>query len=299
MSNQIPSPAAQNPSTVPAISVAQVPAAPAPMPMPPAPWADSSTKKEGFDIAGFLHSLRRRYLLGLGLGFLLASLVALLVWMLIPVTYEAVVALRVGRPENVSSISNNRQKMTATDFELFKQTQVDLIRSTYVIEKALRTEGISQLPIVQTKAWGGSRDDQEKYEWLASSLQIAAPENSEFIILKLRDRDKEQVEEVLNAVQEAYITDVVDEEQLRKSETRRRLANRLKIINDEIMSMTKQQIDAAKRTGSMDLAENNTRLGLLRDRLTSIRIDRDRAEQEESMLQHHHPRLYKNHTSHA
>lgn len=284
MSNQIPSPAAQNPSTVPAISVAQVPAAPAAMPMPPAPWADASNKKEGFDIAGFLHSLRRRYLLGLGLGFLLASLVALLVWTLIPVTYEAVVALRVGRPENVSSVSNNRPKMTATDFELFKQTQVDLIRSTYVIEKALRTPGISQLPIVQTKAWGGSRDDQEKYEWLASSLQIAAPENSEFIILKLRDRDKEQVEQVLNAVQKAYTKDVVDEEQLRKSETRRRLANRLKIINEEIMSKTKQQIDAAKRTGSMDLAENNTRLGLLRDRLTSIRIDRDRAEQEAQEL---------------
>ena len=285
MSNQIPSPTPQSPSAVPAISVAQVPAPQMAMPAPPAPWADSAAKKEGFDIGGFLHSLRRRYLLGLGLGFLLASLVALLVWMLVPVTHEAQVLIRIRRPENVSSISNSKQKMTATDFELFKQTQVDLIRSPFVINQALRTPGISQKPIVTTKAWGGTRSEEEKYEWLSSSLRIDAPENSEIIILRLRDRDRDQVEDVLNAVQEAYIDEVVGDERTRKSRTKDRLQARLKVIRDEIMSKTKQQIDTAKRTGSSDLAENNTQLSLLRERLTSIRIDRDRAEKEAQDLE--------------
>ncbi|MCA9217462.1 MAG: polysaccharide biosynthesis tyrosine autokinase, partial [Planctomycetales bacterium] len=249
------------------------------------PWADASAKKEGFDLGGFMHSLRRRYLLGLGLGFLLASLVALLVWLLVPVTHEAQVLIRVRRPENISSLGQTNQRMTGTEFELFKQTQVDLIRSPFVINMALRKEGISQKRIVQQKSWGGRRDSQEQYEWLARSLKIKAPENSEIVVLTLRDRDAKEVEDVLNAVQLSYIKEVVGEERVRQANTKKDLANRLRQIQDEILTKTKQKIDTAQRTGAQELGENNTRLSLLRDRLRSLGLDKDRAELEAHQLE--------------
>ena len=56
-------------------------------PLPAAPWIESQENKGGFNFVGFLHSLRRRWLLGLGVGSLLASTLAALLWLLVPVKY--------------------------------------------------------------------------------------------------------------------------------------------------------------------------------------------------------------------
>jgi hypothetical protein len=56
--------------------------------LPPVPWMDAKEGKEGFDFMGFLHSLRRRWLLGLGLGFLVASILATLLALLVPIKYR-------------------------------------------------------------------------------------------------------------------------------------------------------------------------------------------------------------------
>ena len=58
----------------PSRDVSQLPAIPPQMPtaigtpLPAAPWIETNENKGGFNFIGFLHALRRRWLLGLGLG---------------------------------------------------------------------------------------------------------------------------------------------------------------------------------------------------------------------------------------
>jgi hypothetical protein len=80
-------------------------------PLPTAPWMDFDRKKEGFSLPAFLHALRRRWIVGLALGFLLASLVAGLLAFLVPINTEATVLFRV-RPTEDEGFLGKKQKMT-------------------------------------------------------------------------------------------------------------------------------------------------------------------------------------------
>ena len=60
----------------------QLPAIPQPapgtlgMPLPASPWIDGGEGSSGFNFTSFLHSLRRTWLSGLGIGFLIATTLA-------------------------------------------------------------------------------------------------------------------------------------------------------------------------------------------------------------------------------
>ena len=98
MQNQIPSSSSTNVETkLPA--VADPSANTLGTPGAPPPWMATEEQKDGFDIGGFLHSLRRRWIIGLGLGLMFASAVAILLWIFVPVESEAVVLIRISRPE--------------------------------------------------------------------------------------------------------------------------------------------------------------------------------------------------------
>src|SRR5687768_9553219 len=135
MSDIEPRPVSPN---VPVDSSQQLPAvprmAPAPlgMPLPAAPWMDVNEKKDGFNFAGFFHSLRRRWLLGLGIGCLVASVVAALLWLLVPIKYEAFVQIRVHREQDEVMPNQFRHTQTTQDYEIMKKTQSALMRSPFV-----------------------------------------------------------------------------------------------------------------------------------------------------------------------
>ena len=65
-----------------------------PVGMPPMEELDGGG---GFSIMGLVHSLRRQLIPALGLGLVVASLIALALWFVIPVTYTAEAVLRVNR----------------------------------------------------------------------------------------------------------------------------------------------------------------------------------------------------------
>ena len=139
------------------------------------------------------------------------------------------------------------------DYRDYLHSQVDFLTSYYVIQKALRTSGVKRLPIVLNQ--------DRPQRWLSNALEVENPEQSEFIAAKLRIRsDDETAKSILNAIAQAYIKDVVDEEQLRRSESRRRLALRLKIIGDELYSTIRQREDlmpqVQRRNARITMAES-------------------------------------------
>ena len=109
------------------------------------------------------------------------------------------------------------------EFGLYVQTQVDLLRSTYVIGKTLRRPAVSQLPIVQSQ----KRPDR----WLSNALEVTSPEDSEFVVMRLRIRsDDHAVTVILNEIADVYMGDGGDEGFTRTSEEKNRLSTELKSV---------------------------------------------------------------------
>ncbi len=112
-----------------------------------------------------LHAVRRRWPLAVGAGIACASIVAALLWLLVPVKYEAFALLKVSaRPPAVLE----KEHTGPEEFELFKATQEQLILSNPVINGVLREAAINRLPSVQEHA-----DDQ--VDWLKGELMIEFP----------------------------------------------------------------------------------------------------------------------------
>ena len=258
-------------------------ASPGMPPMPAAPWMDSAEKKEGFDLGSLLHSLRRRWLVGLGLGFLSASLVAGLLFLLVPEKHQAFVLIRVRRAEG-GGLSNRQTRYVSTqEFELFKKTQADLMKSSFVITAALRRPGISQLPLVRYKPWGRERDDP--VAWLERSVQIKSPEGTEIVVMSMRDRYGDQIIKVLNAMTDAYLDEVVTAEQLRQTAKLEKLRVRERRTRDEMRDMLQRIKTIAEDFGSTESEQNKLKIDLAFKRLGSLEQDKLALEREMRELQ--------------
>ena len=158
------------------------------MPLPASPWVDAEENREGFDFIGFLNSLRRRWLSGLGIGFLIATTLAAMLWFLLPITYEAFVTFRVHRNREQMLRERYQRNVLPQEYDIEKQTQAALLKSPFVITAALRQPGIEQLSIVRDERWPWLGQRENKIAWLQRELQIRYEEGSEILRMRMRKR---------------------------------------------------------------------------------------------------------------
>ena len=79
------------------------------------------------DPIGLLRAYQRRWLLATGLGMLVAILVMVGAWFVIPQTGDVVQYMRVAR--NTESVIGAGRETGAAEFEVFKNTTIQLIKS--------------------------------------------------------------------------------------------------------------------------------------------------------------------------
>ncbi|RLS76903.1 MAG: hypothetical protein DWI03_07875, partial [Planctomycetota bacterium] len=109
----------------------------------------------GLDYRRLWHSFRRCWLPASVLALLLAGMGGIATWFLMPRNYEAVAWLRV---------RDNRQGMVGStyrdseEYEAYRKTQVQLIKSPFVLTAALRQPGVSSL--------AGIAEQQDQVGWL-------------------------------------------------------------------------------------------------------------------------------------
>ncbi len=217
-------------------------------PLPAAPWIETTEDKSGFNFISFLHSLRRRWLLGLGLGTLIASTIAALLWLLVPVKYEAFVQIRVRRnPEQMLRDKMNRPQHPQ-DYEIEKQTQAALLKSPFVIQTALRQPSISQLRLVRDEPWFGKRDNP--VAWLEKQLKVEFAQGSEFLRLSMRERYKDDLISLLNAITDAYMKEIVDAERIEQSTKLNKLKERHRTLHRDITDQYDEIAELSKTYGS-------------------------------------------------
>jgi hypothetical protein len=114
--------------------------------------------------------------------------------------HEAVALLRVLQPEK-------------DDYEAYRKTHAQLIKSPFVFQKALSQPGIAELPTL-----AGEKDP---VAWLARHVEATAPRDAEIIEVRLRGEHADDVTRIVDAITTAYLTEVVQKERRERIERRK------------------------------------------------------------------------------
>jgi capsular exopolysaccharide synthesis family protein len=171
-----------------------------------------------------LKAFRRRWVISVALGTLCASIAAAVVWSVVPpAQYTAQARFHVSAipPRIIFPTAE-----THVDYPTFQRTQLALIRSQLVLNAALRR--IGGMPVV--------REQVDPIVWLERKIQAGF--DGEILRIAVSDTEPEGLAEIVNAVKDAYLSEVVDKEKLGRRE---RFEDLEKIFSDYQAKLEKQR----------------------------------------------------------
>src|SRR3954464_8635651 len=167
-----------------------------------------------------LEYLRYRWATVVFLGGLLASALAVKAYSVIPAKYTTYSIIRVA-PQD-PRIYYNEDPHGRGDFASYLKTQAGVLRSHFVLAAAIRDPEIAALPMLK------AQEDPVRY--LEEELQIDSSDGSELIKPKLSGDDPRAITMIVNAIHDAFFSEVVEAERKRKQA-------RLKQIDDNVTKM--------------------------------------------------------------
>ncbi len=184
------------------------------------------------NIVELMHAFRRRWLLAVGLGLALGTAVAVAVWFVLPVKYEAFALLKVeGKPPQILDGGGRG----ADEFDIFKRTQVQLLMSNVVLNGVLREPAINRLTIVQ-------QNGDDPVSWLKSQLIIDYPDDAEIMRVAMKGESKNDILKVVDKVVDVYMKEIVE----REKQIRRDDENELEKAYERQTAEYQKQLDALK-----------------------------------------------------
>jgi len=230
-----------------------------PVGLEPSGYGGEPAGAPGIDYGRVIHAVRRRWLPASALALLAGLLTAVPVWILLPRGYEAVTWLRVR--DKGGMLSRGRD---SAEYESYKKTQLQLMKSPYVLQAALRKPGIDTLATLREA-------EPDAVGWLSRSLLVTAPPESEVVQVRLRGKNADDVAKILNAVTNAFLDDVVNKERSERLVHRDALEKKFKENMAELRSRRETLNNLAKTLGTRDSAEVATQRGLLMDHVSTLR----------------------------
>lgn len=103
-------------------------------------------------------------------------------------------------------------------FEVYRQTQARLIKSVFVLQRAIRSPEIAQLELI--------RRQSRPVDWLDENLTVSFP-GTEFMRVSLPGHQSAEAAAIINAVVDAYMREAVDKD----DEGRRRRLTKIEKIS--------------------------------------------------------------------
>jgi len=225
---------------------------------PPAYGPAGDPLAGGLDFVRVMHAVRRRWLAATAIGLGLAAVAAPAAWFFLPRDYEAVAWMRVR--SNPGTFSGG---VGAGEYDQYRKTQLQLIKSPFVLNSALRRPGISNLESL--------REERDQVGWLTRQLQVAAPAESEVVQIRMSGENPREVQQIVNAVTQAYLTDVVNKERTERLARRDMLEKKYKENMAEVRTRLETFNNLARSLGTRDSAEVATQRSLLLDHLGTLR----------------------------
>src|SRR5215204_2092229 len=92
--------------------------------------ATPNVLRGGMDANTFLHALRRRWILAVGMGLVVGVAAAIALWLVFPESSSATALFEV-RQEQDSIVRDSTQR-SPQDFEILKKTQLALLKSKFL-----------------------------------------------------------------------------------------------------------------------------------------------------------------------
>jgi hypothetical protein len=165
------------------------------------------------------------------------------------------------------------------DFEVFRQTQAEAIRSRLVLSAALRPPEVANLSIVRRQA--------DPLAWLARSLVVDFPSSPEVMRVGLQGDPAGDVVVLVNAVKDAYLSDFANRTYTSRNDQLRRLQDLAKVADDSarrtrevIWALRAEEGSATSRAAEQELVD--CRRELRRVRLARVAADKGSGKGGES-----------------
>ena len=125
--------------------------------------------------------------------------------------YTASACLRVAMQEKPILSPTEFRGIDRDRFDIYKNTQQQLLVSRFVLQAALRTPEVNKLASVQREQATG-----DPVKWLAGRLSVSFPGRAEIMQVSLSGDDPKEATTLVNAVVNAYLAEVVNAERDQK-----------------------------------------------------------------------------------
>ncbi|MFO0891111.1 MAG: polysaccharide biosynthesis tyrosine autokinase [Isosphaeraceae bacterium] len=217
---------------------------------------------DGPDLAGLLHALRRRWKLAVVGGVCCSLLAAALVYFLFPptkYTTSALVFVAASRPKEIFET-----RETSVVYATYQETQVTLAKSRKVIEAALRQGKVATLPSVL-----GQNDP---INWLSNEIKVDFPRGSEILKISMAGAyPPTDIELLVNAVTDAYMNEIVDQEAGERKARLERLKTLFEDLQKGLSKKRQEYKNAAESVGASNQQNAAIRQQLLIQHLGQAR----------------------------
>ena len=209
-----------------------------PSPHPQAPLPPSGA----MDPMGMLRAFRRRWLLASSLGLLTAAAVAVGVHFTTPPPqFTAEARVRVASSPPKILIRTNEPHV---DADTYRRTQLAIIRSPRVLEDALKRPEVAALAVVRAKS--------APTTWLNAQIQVDYISGSELLRIAVSAEDRDWPAVVVNAVTEAYLTEVIGYERKARLDRRDQLQRKWDDYQEKLRGKREELRNLAVVAGSND-----------------------------------------------
>jgi polysaccharide biosynthesis transport protein len=241
----------------------------------------------GGGLSGVLHSMRRRWPLGLLLGLLLGPAIGAGAWVLLDPPHTASAMLNVSPDQSrlaFETADATRNGGGASGFKIFKNTQRQIVSSPMVLSAALADPKVRDLPVV--------REQEDSLQWLREELKTVYPDDAGILRVSLATRDALASKTIVDAVVNAYLSETVLTE---RNERLARLDNLEKAYAESESKVRSKQAELKQLsdtlgtgdTQSLSLAQQTAlqQYGILQSQLSAKSYDLLRAEGELQAIQ--------------
>jgi len=261
-------------------SKSMVPATPVTLPAMPPPGGGFLPRGPEiltgpFNQMWFLNCLRRKWLPATLLGALAAVVVGGLLLVLFPVSSSVTAILELKSSSDEASYGNRRTSpLTAREFELFRQSQLTLFKSQFVLKAALAPRSIAELEAV-------IKEGDDAVAWLTEGLKVNFPNKGNILQIQYDgEESSEDMVKIINSVIDAYMQEVLFKDNTRSAVQTDKLRELREKTKKELLEKINRHQKLAKELGGGDTPMAHTMLAMLRSEINTINMEIRKAEEE-------------------
>ncbi|NQU20788.1 MAG: AAA family ATPase [Candidatus Nealsonbacteria bacterium] len=224
----------------------------------------------------YLHGLRRHWVLALVLGCVVGLLAGLSVYLGWGPQYRSFALLQVDTTDPMilqGPSTAYARRFTGDEYEIFKLTQGQLLKSPFVLTAALRG---NDPQVVAFKASEGVND----LPWLQDEVRVAFPDKAQIMEISLTSSNRKRDVALVNTIVQAYLIEIVGKEKDIKGRRLDELDQAYALKDEEVRKNLNSLKELADKLGTTDREAASVKQQLIMTELAYARSNLQRLQFE-------------------